>query len=282
MPTESVSNASVDASASAGAPPFFQLKDAVVRRAGKSILSVDEFVMNQGQHVALLGPNGAGKSTFVSLITREVLPLHRDEPPVLFMGRPRATLADVKKLVGVVSSAMQSEISLHLPAIDVVIGGLYGAVGIPNHVHPTDEDRERARASLDLLGIADLEDRDVMTLSTGQARRVLIARALVGRPVALVLDEPCTGLDPQGMHHVRRSMRRLAQAGITLILVTHYPEDIVPEIGRIVLVKGGRIRVDGPKEDVLTSENMSKLFDAPLNVVRTGTHDEYYSLMSEY
>lgn len=282
MTTESVSNASVDASVSAGAPPFFQLKDAVVRRAGKSILSVDEFVMNQGQHVALLGPNGAGKSTFVSLITREVLPLHRDEPPVLFMGRPRATLADVKKLVGVVSSAMQSEISLHLPAIDVVIGGLYGAVGIPNHVHPTDEDRERARASLDLLGIADLEDRDVMTLSTGQARRVLIARALVGRPVALVLDEPCTGLDPQGMHHVRRSMRRLAQAGITLILVTHYPEDIVPEIGRIVLVKGGRIRVDGPKEDVLTSENMSKLFDAPLNVVRTGSNDEYYSLMSEY
>lgn len=268
--------------ASAGAPPFFELHDAVVRRAGKPILSIDSFAMAQGEHVALLGPNGAGKSTFVNLITREVLPLHRDEPPVRFMGRDRATLAEVKQLVGIVSSSMQKQISVHLPAIDVVVGGLYGSIGVPQRVAVSDENRARALRALGMVGVADVADRDVMTLSTGQSRRVLIARALVGEPAALVLDEPCTGLDPQGMHHVRASMRRLAQAGITLVLVTHYPEDVVPEIGRIVLLKDGRVRADGAKERVLTSESMSDLFDAPLRIVRTGARGEYYSIASEY
>ena len=268
--------------ASAGAPPFFELHDAVVRRAGKPILSIDSFAMAQGEHIALLGPNGAGKSTFVNLITREVLPLHRDEPPVRFMGRDRATLAEVKQLVGIVSSSMQKQISVHLPAIDVVVGGLYGSLGVPQRVAVSDESRTRALRALGMVGVADVADRDVMTLSTGQSRRVLIARALVGEPAALVLDEPCTGLDPQGMHHVRASMRRLAQADITLVLVTHYPEDVVPEIGRIVLLKDGRVRADGAKERVLTSESMSDLFDAPLRIVRTGARGEYYSIASEY
>lgn len=273
-------------------PPFLQLRNAVVRRAGRAILTVDAFELACGENIALLGPNGSGKSTFVKLVTREMLPLHRDEPPVLFKGRDRATLAEVKRSLGVVSSTMQEQMTVHLPVVDIVAGGLFGALGIPQAVAAADADgaRDRALATMGLLGIADLAARDAMTLSTGQARRALIARALVHDPEALVFDEPCTGLDPEGMFYVRRSMRALAQAGKSIVLVTHYPEDVIPEIARLVLVKDGTVFADGPKERLLSDDTMSALFDVPLRVKRTAVpavaknaeEDAYFSLVSAY
>lgn len=261
--------------------PFLQLEDAVVVRAGAPILSIDSLRIAEGEHLALLGPNGSGKSTFVKLVTREVFPLHRDHPPVRFKGRDRATLAEVRNCLGIVSSTMQDQITVHLPVVDVVAGGLYGALGVPAHVggardaceraRIADEARERAHTALELIGIADLAARDVMTLSTGQARRVLIARALVRDPDALVLDEPCAGLDPEGMHYVRASMRLLARRGTSIILVTHHPEDIIPEIDRLVLLKDGAVLADGSKRELLTDEVMSALFEVPLRVRRTVT-----------
>lgn len=273
-------------------PPFLQLRNAVVRRAGRAILTVDAFELACGENIALLGPNGSGKSTFVKLVTREMLPLHRDEPPVLFKGRDRATLAEVKRSLGVVSSTMQEQMTVHLPVVDIVAGGLFGALGIPQAVAAADADgaRDRALATMGLLGIADLAARDAMTLSTGQARRALIARALVHDPEALVFDEPCTGLDPEGMFYVRRSMRALAQAGKSIVLVTHYPEDVIPEIARLVLVKDGAVFADGPKDRLLSDDTMSALFDVPLRVKRTAVpavaknaeEDAYFSLVSAY
>ena len=181
---------------------------------------------------------------------------------------------------------------MHLPAVDIVAGGLYGVLGIPQAVAAADADaaRDRALATMGLLGIADLAARDAMTLSTGQARRALIARALVHDPEALVLDEPCTGLDPEGMFYVRRSMRALAQAGKSIVLVTHYPEDVIPEITRLVLVKDGAVFADGPKEHLLSDDTMSALFGVPLRVKRTAVpalaknaeEDAYFSLVSAY
>ena len=273
-------------------PPFLQLRNAVVRRAGRAILTIDAFELACGENIALLGPNGSGKSSFVKLVTREMLPLHSDEPPVLFKGRDRATLAEVKRSLGVVSSTMQEQMTVHLPVVDIVAGGLFGALGIPQAVAAADADgaRDRALATMGLLGIADLAARDAMTLSTGQARRALIARALVHDPEALVFDEPCTGLDPEGMFYVRRSMRALAQAGKSIVLVTHYPEDVIPEIARLVLVKDGAVFADGPKERLLSDDTMSALFDVPLRVKRTAVpavaknaeEDAYFSLVSAY
>ena len=253
--------------------PLLQLRDACVRRAGREILSVEEFSLAEGESVALVGPNGAGKSTFIGLITREVHPLHRDEPPVLFRGSGRTTLAELKRHMGVVSSAMQQQIRVHLPAKTIVAGGLFGSLGVPQRCNVTPQHEQRALEVMDLLGIADLAERDILTLSTGQARRVLIARALVHDPAILIFDEPCTGLDPQGMYYVRQTMSQLAREGRPLLLVTHYPEDIVPEIERLLLIKEGRIFADGPKEELLTSTTMSQLFDVPLEVVQT--HGQY-------
>ena len=256
--------------ASTAAVPFLHLRDAVVRRGGREILHVEEFVLQEAESVAILGPNGSGKSTFVNLITREVMPLYREEPPVLFRGQPRATLVDVRRALGIVSADMQSEIAVHLPVRDIVAGGLTGTLGLPFHVPQAQADKARAAAvePLAMLGISDLADRDVMTLSTGQARRVLVARALVGNPDALIFDEPTTGLDPQGMYYIRQSLSMLAQAGKGIVLVTHYPEDIVPEVTRIVHVKDGYIYADGPRDQLLAPEALSSLFDIPASAFK--------------
>ena len=261
------------------AEPLFTLHDASVVRGGRTILHVGDFSLAEGEHVALLGPNGAGKSTFIQLLTREVMPLWREEPPVRFRGQARPRLDEVRATLGVVSSTMHEQVRVHLPALDIVIGGIFGTLGLPMRTEVAEASRARALDALARLGIAELAARDVMTLSTGQVRRVLVARELVRDPSVLVFDEPCTGLDPEGMYHVRETMRTLAAEGRSVVLVTHYPEDIIPAIGRVLLVKDAELVADAPKDELLRDEVMSDLFGVPLAVER---RDGWYSLRGLY
>lgn len=112
-------------------PPLIELHDAVVRRKGKEILNVRDFTLQQGESIALIGPNGAGKSTFIHLITREVFPLHRDEPPVLFKGKSLVTLEEVKQCLGIVSSTRQDQITVHLPALVWCMAGCLAFLVFP-------------------------------------------------------------------------------------------------------------------------------------------------------
>jgi len=247
-------------------PPLLELAGAVVMRDGRAILTVDEFRIAEGEHLVVLGPNGAGKSTLIKLLTKEVLPLWADPPPVRFMGEPRYELREARRLLGVVSATAQDEADVVLPARDVVVGGFFGALGVPPHAHVTHEQEAAAQAALAELEVAHLADRVMTTLSTGEARRVIFARALVHDPAVLVLDEPCTGLDPHAAYHVRRALRALAAGGRSLVLVTHHVEDIVPEIDRAVLLRDGRIVADGPKRELMTAETLGGLFDIPVEV----------------
>ena len=243
--------------------PLLQLSDARVVRDGRTILWIDEFRIAQGERLAVLGPNGAGKSTLIKLLTRDVLPLWTDPPPVLFQGRARIPLQEARALLGVVSADAQEQADVVLPAREIVLGGLFGSLGVPIRVTPTPEQERRAVAALGELEVAHLAERTMNTLSTGEARRVVIARALVHDPAVLVLDEPCAGLDPHAAHNVRLAVRSLARGGRSLVLVTHHVEDIAPEIERVVLVQDAHIVADGPKREVLTSERLSELFDIP-------------------
>lgn len=259
--------------------PLFKIHDATVRRKEKVILHVENFELAEGENIALLGPNGAGKSTFIQLLTREVLPLHRDVPPVIFRGQERPSLADIKACFGVVSNTMHDQVRVHLPARDIVCGGLFGTLGIPRHVHATEADFKKAEEQLERLGIGELADRDIMTMSTGQVRRVLVARELIHDPQALIFDEPCTGLDPEGMYQLRGVMRQLASEGRSVILVTHYPEDIIPAIDRVLLIKNAAIYADGKKEELLTGDCMTELFGVPLAVE---SNHGWYSLREKF
>lgn len=242
---------------------LFRLTNARVQRNGKTILDIDSFVIREGERIALLGPNGAGKSTLIRVLTRQILPLYQAEPPVRILGQDRPIITDINKIVGVVSAEAQRRTRVRLSVFELVEGGLFGALRVPPHRRASYEHHVQTLAVLRDLGISHLVDRDVTTLSTGQARLVLIAKALVHNPRVLVLDEPCSGLDPHATWMLRETMQVLGKQGRTLLLVTHRVEDIMPTFNRAVLMQDARILHDGQKSEVLTTQAMTSLFNLP-------------------
>lgn len=250
------------------AQELLRLHNAQVRRDGNIILDVDDFVIQEGERVVVLGPNGSGKSTLVKLLTREMMPLWREEPPVLFRGNPRAELRLIQQTVGVVSTSFADQFTGNRRVLEVALGGYFGTIGVPYHITPTPEQIEGARAALREVGIEHLEDRTLSTLSTGQARRALVARALINAPDVLVFDEPCIGLDPEAIWNLRQTFSALANSGHTLLMVTHDVADIMPEFDRVVFLKDAHIVADAPKEELLTTQNLRDLFGVPVTLVR--------------
>lgn len=249
------------------APPLLELRDAAVVRDGVEILRVDRLTLAEGERVAVLGPNGSGKSTLVGLLTRDLHPVARLEgPPALLRGRELWDLLDARALFGVVTSAWQEIYARPVVVRDTVLSGFFGSVGLTSFQHVTDEHASACERAMREAGIVHLAGRTMDTLSTGEARRALIARALVHDPAVLVLDEPYAGLDPTARYHVTATVRALAGSGRGLLLVTHHIEDIPPEVDRVVMLRSGRIFADGPKVDLLTTAKLSELFGIPAEV----------------
>jgi len=158
---------------------------------------------------------------------------------------------------------------------DVVISGFFSSTRIFPH-HTVDPTHQRlADEALEQMQVGHLADRRMFELSSGEGKRVLIARALVHKPSALLFDEPSNSLDLYAQHYLRESMRLLAQSGIGIVLVTHDLADIVPEIERVVLMSKGKIAADGRKEEVLRSEQLSDLFGMKVELAQ---RDGYYHL----
>lgn len=251
---------------------LLRLHNARVRRDGRYILDVDDFTVQEGERIVILGPNGSGKSTLTKLLTREILPLWHDEDPLVFLGNPRASLDDINSTVAVVSTSVQGRMMAHRSALDIVLGGFFGSVGVPYHLAVSDEQTAQAHHALEEAGIGQLANRDMLTLSTGQARRVMVARALIAAPQVMLFDEPCAGLDPEGIWNLRQTLSSLAKAGHTLILITHDVADIVPEFERVVMLHDGHIVFDGPKQEILTTQRLRQLFGVPVTLVETEGH----------
>jgi iron complex transport system ATP-binding protein len=128
---------------------------------------------------------------------------------------------------------------------------------------------------MELLEVGHLADRFTDEMSSGEARRVLLARALVHDPRALILDEPSTALDLSAQHELREMLRKLAQSGIGIVMVTHHLSDLIPEIDRVVLMNRGEIVADGPTREVLAEEKLRALFGRPVELLE---RDGYYNL----
>lgn len=248
---------------------LLRLHDAKVKMDGRVILDVDDFVINQGERIVVLGPNGSGKSTLVKLLTKEIEPVWRETPPVLFMGQPDPSEETLIETVGLVSTDVQERMMVHRTVFDIVLGGFFGSVGVPFHIGASDEQVEQARKAIREIGIPSLSERDMLTLSTGQARRALIARALINGPALLIFDEPTSGLDPEGAWNMRQSLSALAKAGHTILVITHNVSDIMPEFDRVVMLQDAHIVADGPKEEALTTQKLRHLFGVPITLVET-------------
>ena len=230
-----------------------------------------------GEHTAILGPNGAGKSTFVKLLTLQQYPLATggDAPPIRVRGRDRWDVFELRSQLGIVSADLHDRF-VHgnsngvVTGLDAVVSGFFATHGVFGHQPVTEAMRHRAMDALDRVGATRLARATLDTMSTGEARRILIARALVHQPMALVLDEPTRGLDLVSRHHFMERVRAIARDGTTILLVTHHADEIIPEIARVILLRRGRIASDGLKGDVLTADCLSRAFDAPLSVEQSG------------
>ncbi len=250
--------------------PLLELDDASVRRGDRLALQGITLRIPVGRHTAILGPNGCGKSTLIQLITRQLYPLaHADgRPAVRLFG---AHLWDVRALraqLGIVTGSLHDDLA-SIPTLEVedaVLGALQVQLAAPDPATVSDAMRAQAAQALARAQATHLRGREYRTLSTGEARRVMIARALVHRPSALLLDEPTTGLDPVARQHLLQTLRALAREGIALVLVTHHLEEMIPEIEHMVLLRDGQIVADGPRRELLTEAWLSRAFGAPLRL----------------
>ena len=261
--------------------PILELVDATVIKGGRPVLDGLTLTIEDGQHTAILGPNGAGKSILVSLLTHHerAVTLDGDRSPVRVFGDDRWNVSELRAQLGIVSADLHQRFVKgnsegRITGEAAVISGFLASHGILRYGVITEEMRARAAEALATAGAAHLASRMLDQMSSGEARRVLLARVLVTSPRALVLDEPTTGLDLAGRHEFMELVRGIARQGRTLILITHHIEEIVPEVGRVILIRDGRIVGDGRKQDVLTSAQISRLFGRAISVVEAG---DYYS-----
>jgi iron complex transport system ATP-binding protein len=239
-----------------------------VMRGGKVVLDDFNLRIHSGEHVAILGPNGCGKSTLIKTITRECYPVARQGSSIRILGEDCWNVFDLRSLLGIVSNDLMSWCTGEAVGRDVVLSGFFSSNDIyPNHAI-TLEHMEMAEAALAQLQVPHLAERPVAEMSSGEAKRVLIARALVHRPRALLFDEPSNSLDLFARHSLRQTMSLLANSGIGIVLVTHDLSDVIPEIERVVLIARGRIVADGRKEDMLQAERLSALFGMTVEVAR--------------
>lgn len=250
------------------APPLIEIANATVCRAATRVLERFSLVIEQGEQVAILGPNGAGKTTLVKLLSRELYPVAAADARLRLLGRERWNVWALRSRIGVVSHDLHASYRPATTALDVVLSGFFASVGVHGSLaaRVTQEQRERARRALAAAGVGRHAATPFGSMSTGEQRRTLLARALVHDPDTLILDEPTAGLDLAGTFAYLARIRDLVAEGRSIVLVTHLLHEIPPEIERVVLLRGGRVLADGPKREVLTAELLERAYGTPVRV----------------
>ncbi len=259
-----------------------ELSDATVVKGGIRVLDGLTLTIRDGQHTAILGPNGAGKTTLINLLTREDYALARPDgdPPVRIFGQATWDVFELRTRLGIVTADLHRRfVEGHsvgrITGEEAVLSGFFATRGFLLYATVTDVMRQSAAHALERLDAAMLAGKTLNEMSDGEARRVLIARALVTSPRALVLDEPAAGLDLVARHRFMETIGRLANEGTTIVLVTHHVEEIIPAIEQVVLLRCGRVAMAGRKPSVLTAANLTRTFGAPMTVEESGGY--YYA-----
>jgi iron complex transport system ATP-binding protein len=254
--------------------PILELCNLSSIRGGARVLHDLSLRIMPGQHTAILGPNGSGKSSLMRLLMLEDRPLACEHtPPLRLFGSATWDLMELRTRLGIVTGDLDANFGMgtsrgSVRGLDVVLSGLFGSQGVFNHHEITAENLAAAREALRRVKAGHLAEKPLNQMSSGERRRVLIARALVTRPDALLLDEPTTGLDIVARQRFMESVRSLAREGTTTILVTHHVEEVVPEIDRVVLLRHGRIAFDGSAGEALTAPRLEHVFGTRVEVTR--------------
>lgn len=234
----------------------------------KLVLKNVNITIKQGEHWAILGANGSGKSTLMKLIQSEIHP-RRDFPfKKEILGESHSSIFELKKKLGIITNDIHNHFytaGSFMTGYEVVLSGFYSSIGVFKHQDFTQEQHQKTDETLAYLDILKLKDKKVKTMSTGELRKCIMARALIHDPIAFVLDEPTVGLDIKAQIDFIEMLKRVSLKS-SINLVTHHLEEIFSGITNIALIANNTIFKSGKKEEILTSENLSDIFGMPLHI----------------
>ncbi len=245
--------------------PVLEVSNLCVRRGDTVILENVSWRVDHGQHWVILGANGSGKTSLLSALAGYLTPSD-GEIGLLGHRYGETDWRELRKRVGLVSSAVRQMMPETEPALDTVISGKSAVIDFWGR--PSARDRARASRILDQVECGYLAERPWAWLSQGERQRVLIGRALMARPALLILDEPCAGLDPVAREHFLQFLNRLGRKARapTLVLVTHHVEEIMPVFTHALLLKAGKTLAAGAKMEVLSSRHLSNALGSSVHL----------------
>ena len=246
--------------------PVLDIRDVTWLADDRAILDAVTWRVDRGEHWAILGPNGAGKTTLLNLACGYIWP--NGGGRVLRNGQDLLDLRELRCSIGWVTSTLPFQIPRHEKVLHTVLSGEFAQVGYIEWAPPSDRDLSHARTCLDQLGCLQLADRCFGTLSQGEQQKVLIARARMSKPMLVILDEPCAGMDPGARERFLASIQDLAtrQQDLCLVFVTHHIEEIMPAFGKTLVIKDGRIVRQGPTADVLQPSVLQEIYGVPMQI----------------
>jgi iron complex transport system ATP-binding protein len=246
------------------------LNGVTVRRGDAHLLNGVDWSVDEGERWVILGPNGAGKTTLLNVASSQLFPTE-GQVDILGERLGRVDVFELRPMIGYAGASVAGRIEPDATPLDIVVSAAYGYLGRFREEYGN-PDYGRARALLGHWGVADLADRVFHTLSEGERKRVLIARALMADPELLLLDEPAAGLDVGGREDLVRRLGNLArnEAAPSLVIVSHHVEEIPEGFTHGLLLREGAVVAAGPLDEVMTADVLSETFGLPLKVERDG------------
>ena len=233
----------------------------------KEVLSNINISLNHNENTLILGPNGSGKSTFLKLLNRSIHPIISNNSSFKLFNKENINIWDLRKKIGFLFKEMEQRVNIGVTLYDVIISGFSGTFNSRYSKLLSEREKIKIDNLINEWGLNNIISNEFKSLSDGQKRRALLARALVYEPDILVLDEPFSNLDIKSNFILNRNLSKLIEQSVNIVYVTHNLESILPKTNRVILIKEGNIFKDGSPNELLTSKILSYLFNISINVI---------------
>ncbi|QHW34520.1 ATP-binding cassette domain-containing protein [Paenibacillus rhizovicinus] len=242
---------------------MISLQDITFRRGDRQILNGVNLQMNTGEHWVILGRNGCGKTTLLEMMNGYEFPTS-GTVDVLGNRYGECDVREVRKEIGYISQSILEKLTLRDPVWEVVATGEYAFLRFYQEID--EAVRLKALSFLEEVGLLHVAEQSLGSLSQGERKKVMLARALMLNPKLLIMDEPCAGLDLYEREKLLIDLGRLSERDMMVVYVTHHMEEIIPLFTHVALVQNGEIVAAGPKKEVLSAEWLSTAYDWPVEV----------------
>ena len=233
----------------------------------KNVLSNINISLNFYENTLILGPNGAGKTTLLKLLNRSIYPITKINSSFKLFNEENINIWDLRKKIGFLFKEMEQRINNGVNLYEVIISGFSGTFNSRYSELLSEREKLKIDKLINEWGLSNIIYNEFKSLSDGQKKRALLARAMVYEPNILVLDEPFCNLDMKSNYILTKNLNKLTDKSLNLLYITHNLESILPKTNRVILMKDGKIFRDGRPSDLLNSKILSALFNIPINVI---------------